>query len=126
MEPQSTPSTAQETGAPPTPAGFSWRAALLIALLVIAFSLGGWFSRNAVRIPTDNSFSTPAAGREEPVVVDVSGAVKHPGVYTLPFNSRVYQAIAKAGGALPSADLTTLNQATWVEDGSLLEIPSKK
>jgi competence protein ComEA len=58
-------------------------------------------------------------------VVDVAGQVKKPGVYTLDENARIQDAIKKAGGALPDADLNALNLAAWVEDGSKIVVPAK-
>ena len=43
------------------------------------------------------------------VTVDVAGAVKVPGVYTLPANSRVMDAIKAAGDKLKGADLSDIN-----------------
>ncbi len=49
--------------------------------------------------------------------VYVVGAVKHPGVYTLPSGARVYQLLQAAGGALPNANLVALNLAALLSDG---------
>lgn len=49
--------------------------------------------------------------------VYVVGAVKHPGVYTLPAGARVYQLLEAAGGALPNANLVALNLAAPLSDG---------
>jgi len=51
------------------------------------------------------------------VVVDVVGKVVRPGVFTLPTNSRIVDAIAAAGGALPGTDLTALDLASKLVDG---------
>ena len=51
------------------------------------------------------------------VVVDVEGKVARPGVRTLPMGSRVIDALAAAGGALPGTDLSALNQARVLVDG---------
>jgi competence protein ComEA len=51
------------------------------------------------------------------VVVDVEGKVARPGVQNLPEGSRVIDALAAAGGALPGTDLTSLNQAQVLVDG---------
>ncbi len=63
------------------------------------------------------------------VVVDVSGAVEKPGVYKLPSNSRIGDALVVAGGLAASADrswvATTLNLAEKLEDGEKLYIPVK-
>ena len=47
----------------------------------------------------------------------VTGSVRHPGVYTLPAGARVYQLLQAAGGALPQADLVSLNLAATLTDG---------
>ena len=47
----------------------------------------------------------------------VTGSVRHPGVYTLPAGARVYQLLQAAGGALPQADLVSLNLAAPLSDG---------
>jgi len=97
----------------------------VVLLLVVAVMLGNLYYRQKTPPAADNTFITPAQSFEKPVVVDISGHVKHPGVYELPFNARIYQAIEKAGGALPDADLSAINRAAWVEDGSKIEVPAK-
>ncbi len=47
----------------------------------------------------------------------IVGAVRHPGVYTLPASARVYQLLQAAGGPLPNADLVALNMAAKLSDG---------
>lgn len=56
------------------------------------------------------------------IVVQVSGAVAQPGVYTLPENSRVNDAILAAGGLQPEADVGALNLATRLQDGQRLHV----
>ena len=51
------------------------------------------------------------------VVVDICGAVAHPGVYELPEGSRLYEAVDAAGGLLAEADRKRLNQAEVLTDG---------
>lgn len=57
------------------------------------------------------------------VVVDVVGAVRRAGVFRLRAGVRVVDAIAAAGGALASADLTRLNLAAVVADGTRVAVP---
>ena len=57
---------------------------------------------------------TPTGGS---LHVYIIGSVKHPGVYTLPAGARVYQLLQAAGGALPQADLVSLNLAAPLTDG---------
>ncbi len=62
------------------------------------------------------------------IVVNVSGAVEQPGVYKLPTNSRIGDALVVAGGLAAEADrewvAKTLNLAAKVEDGEKVYIPS--
>jgi len=51
------------------------------------------------------------------LVVDVAGGVKKPGVYSLPANSRVTDAIAAAGGARKGTDTSEVNLARMIRDG---------
>jgi competence protein ComEA len=57
------------------------------------------------------------------VVVDVAGAVLHPGVYALAAGSRVHQALAAAGGLDAGADIDVLNLAAPLRDGDRLYVP---
>ena len=57
--------------------------------------------------------------------VYVTGAVKKPGVYTLPENSRVFKAIEAAGGFKPDADETSLNLADFLADSIHIHVPVK-
>lgn len=58
-------------------------------------------------------------------VVHICGAVKDPGVYTLEENSRIYQAIEKAGGFREDADSDYLNQADMITDGMKIYVPTE-
>ncbi|MFB6521570.1 helix-hairpin-helix domain-containing protein [Streptomyces sp. NPDC056401] len=52
-----------------------------------------------------------------PILVDVSGKVRDPGVRKLPPGSRVEDALAAAGGVRPGTDTTGLNRARVLMDG---------
>ena len=56
------------------------------------------------------------------VTVDVAGAVTKPGVYSLPINSRVIDAIKAAGDTLKGADLSDINLARVIKDGEQVYI----
>jgi len=60
---------------------------------------------------------TPSPSTATELVVDVVGRVAKPGVLTLPAGSRIVDAIAAAGGALPHTDLTALDLARKLSDG---------
>ncbi len=51
------------------------------------------------------------------VTVDVAGAVVNPGVYSLPINSRVIDAIKAAGDTVKGADVSDINLAHIIKDG---------
>lgn len=57
-------------------------------------------------------------------IVQVSGAVATPGVYELPPNARLADALAAAGGLSDDADATQLNLAARIGDGELITIPA--
>ena len=58
------------------------------------------------------------------IYVDVCGAVVHPGVYTLSPESRVFEAVAAAGGYLPEAAGYCINQAQMLRDGQQIYVPT--
>jgi competence protein ComEA len=87
---------------------------------------GLWYVRSlpkAVRIEATGgaagsgtaSGATPSP-TTSPVVVDVAGWVRHPGVYEMHQGDRIIDAIRVAGGARPGADLTSLNLASLLQD----------
>ena len=61
----------------------------------------------------------------EMIYVDICGAVTSPGVYELPYGSRVFQAIEKAGGYLPEAAASYLNRAKGLSDGQQIYVPTQ-
>src|ERR1700680_3795803 len=76
---------------------------------------------------TDGGAPSPlsAASASSIVAVYVCGAVRRAGVYTLDSGTREVDAIAKAGGAAPNADLEQLNLAQSVTDGMKIDVPVK-
>ena len=57
------------------------------------------------------------------VIVHVWGEAQEPGLYELPSGSRLTHALAAAGGATESANLSDLNFAEILEDGMRYSIP---
>lgn len=61
------------------------------------------------------------------IIVDVAGAVEKPGVYELPYNSRIADALIPAGGLSATADREaiskTINLAQKLTDGSKIYFP---
>lgn len=58
--------------------------------------------------------------------VYVCGAVKNPGVYVLQENSRIYEAIALAGGLSETAGAEGINQAELIADGQMIRVPTQE
>jgi competence protein ComEA len=59
------------------------------------------------------------------VVVDVTGAVRRPGVYRMPAGSRVNDAVERAGGASGEAELEAVNLAARLADGQQVVVPGR-
>lgn len=57
------------------------------------------------------------------VVVDVTGAVRRPGVYRLPAGARVTDALRRAGGADAGAAVEQINLAARLADGQQVLVP---
>jgi competence protein ComEA len=59
-----------------------------------------------------------------PVTVHVTGAVIQPGLYTLPRESRLSDAVQSAGGMRPDANADAVNLAAVLKDGQKIVIPA--
>jgi competence protein ComEA len=59
-----------------------------------------------------------------PVVVQVAGEVRRPGVYRLSAGQRVQDAVRMAGGLTARADLAGVNLAAKAEDGRQVNVPA--
>jgi competence protein ComEA len=59
------------------------------------------------------------------VTVYASGAVQHPGVYTLPTSARVAELLQLAGGPAPDADLDQVNLALRLHDEEQVFFPHR-
>ena len=97
---------------------------ILSALLVISYSYG--YRRADRERMTFFDESTEKDAEKDPatVLVHVAGAVHTGGVYTLPAQSRVLDAIESAGGARDDACLDALNLAEPVSDGEKIYVPT--
>lgn len=114
---------------------FTRRQALVGAVaLLLALALGGrWLMRpeaSAEALPIEPvvpAATSPATTAEPPteVVVDVVGAVVSPGLYRLADGSRVADAVALAGGATRKANLSAVNLAALLVDGTQIIVPRK-
>ena len=120
---------------------------LFLALTAIGLLLGGYFlfhrpQSNASTIPDLYQASSSTSSKEkvqtnssqeektatsvsdapEIITVDVKGAVKQPGVYELRSNSRVHDAIHKAGGMTAEANSQSVNLAQKLSDEAVIYV----
>jgi competence protein ComEA len=63
------------------------------------------------------------SGSSRVIVVDVSGAVRRPGVYRFEDGDRVIDAIRRAGGATRRAFAAGINRAALLADGQQVVVP---
>jgi len=106
-----------------------WLVAAALGVLVVVRltgSDGGDASAGPVRIDRSppGAAGAPARGSPEGLFVHVAGAVRRPGLVRVPAGTRVAEAVARAGGPSPRADLTLVNLAATVEDGQQVVVPA--
>jgi competence protein ComEA len=99
---------------------------LVAALAAVIAAVGVWRERPVpepapvLPLVTAAAAATPPPGAVPEVVVSVAGRVARPGLVRLPDGTRVADALAAAGGALPGTDLMGLNIARKLSDGEQL------
>ncbi len=95
-----------------------------LPLLAVAGLLAGLAARSPEPVPVvETPPATPAPTPLPLILVDVVGAVAHPGVVRLPAGSRVLDALLAAGGMTGDADLFALNKAATLRDGARIYVP---
>ena len=97
------------------------RALALVALLVLLIS-GLFVARGASQEVVAAPIALEVQEITLEIIVDVAGAVTTPGVYSLPINSRVVDAIKAAGGLKKGADTSDINQARILKDGEQIYV----
>ncbi len=96
------------------------RALLILGVLIITIS-----SLIVVRGNSHEVIAPPIVPIQiatPEIFIDVTGAVNTPGVYSMPANSRVIDAIKAAGNSAPGADLSTINLARVLSDGEQIYV----
>jgi len=112
----------------------------LIAVIVVTMAGAGlWYMRSLpkpVAIAADapapvgasgvvTSADVAASPTVAPIIVDVAGWVHRPGVYEFAQGDRVIDAVERAGGVRNGADLTVLNLAAPLTDGTQVVVPKQ-
>lgn len=107
---------------------------IFITVLLTGCIITSLISTNdkAKALPGDSSLQsaqgavTSKAAQAKTVRVQVSGTVLEPGIYDLPANCRVEEAIAAAGGLTENADSERVNLVRKVRDGMQIRVPVQK
>ena len=90
----------------------------LVVLITALFVMRG-SSQEVVAAPAPLEIENIST---QTLIVDVAGAVINPGVYSLPLNARVVEAIKAAGGLKKGADTSDINQARILKDGEQIYV----
>jgi len=104
-------------------------AGLIVVLVAVLGGAGLWYARSLpkpVTIAESGPGAAQASSSPSPsvtIIVDVAGAVRAPGVYEFAEGDRVIDAIERAGGSLAKADLSLLNLAAPLADGTQILVP---
>jgi competence protein ComEA len=96
------------------------------ALLLVVLALASRFLAAGGAAEPAQPVAEARVVRAEPrpaLVVHVVGAVQQPGLYRLKAGARVADAVSRAGGARPKADLSLVNLAAPVADGQQVVVP---
>jgi competence protein ComEA len=72
-----------------------------------------------------SGFTLGSSGQGSDLDVDVTGAVRRPGVYRLPAGARVTDAVERAGGVTGKALVEAINLAARLADGQQVAVPEE-
>jgi competence protein ComEA len=120
-------------------------AGLIVVVVLTLGGIGFWYSRSlpkpvAVAATPAPAVAASVSASTEPavavasgssgvapsvIIVDVTGRVRRPGVYRFQPGDRVIDAIRRAGGPREGADLTALNLAAPLTDGTQILVPKE-
>ncbi|MFN2469128.1 MAG: helix-hairpin-helix domain-containing protein [Gaiellaceae bacterium] len=95
------------------------------AVALVALALAGHFLLGVGAAPEAVLLPPPPTLAVTPLVVHVVGAVRRPGLYRLRQGDRIADAVTRAGGPTRTADLTLVNLAAPVADGTQVVVPRR-
>ena len=110
-------------------------AILALTILVLSLKQNGEMQKNFVVITGEEaeissgadvsaeSRNASASTERALLYVYLTGAVHEPGVYVLPEGSRLFEAVVRAGGLTEDADLSGINEASFLSDGQHIHVP---
>ncbi|MGZ8691509.1 MAG: helix-hairpin-helix domain-containing protein [Gaiellaceae bacterium] len=99
----------------------------VVVLLLVLVVAGKLLLRPARPVvPPPVRVSAPASHAPAPrLFVNVVGAVRRPGLYRLKDGSRVADAVTRAGGPTPKAQIELVNLAARIADGEQIVVPRR-
>jgi competence protein ComEA len=99
---------------------------VVLAVLVLGIAAQVAYRRGSVPPSTPSPLSSEALPRPRPrtIIVQISGGVRNPGVYTVPAGTRVFELVEEAGGLVEGVPTEDFNLARKVSDGERLRIPA--
>ena len=105
------------------------RRALAAAVALVLLLVAAWRyvvrDETAARAEPPARLTADAPAAAPKLLVHVVGAVRRPGLYALREGSRVADAVRRAGGATPRADVALINLAAPVSDGTQVVVPGR-
>lgn len=107
---------------------------IFIAVLIVGCIITGFISTDnkekslpmGSMLQSSQTAAVSKSAQQKTVRVQVSGAVLEPGIYDIPVNCRVEEAIAAAGGLTENADSERVNLVRKVRDGMQIRVPVQK
>jgi comEA protein len=109
---------------------------IALSILVLLCGLGYWgwrqvpsgdrvqsFSATPQTLPAVSTINKTLDPANSIILIDIGGAIAHPGVYRFSEPPALYEALHAAGGLLPGADLDSVNLAMRLQNGQKVRIP---